>query len=109
MSERPRMQPTVKLARRRQLWNLLRNLWVLRRELWRILRRKRDEQAEGIPVRCVACGHDLTKPCRRGRWKHVIRWPDGVPGHEPGTLVEIARQKPRGGTYDRDYTLEAKQ
>lgn len=104
---RSRFAPSVKLSRRRQLANLARNLWVLRRELWNIIRRKKPERDEGVPVVCIACGHALTKPCIRGRWKHVIAWPDGVPGHEPGTRVEIARQKPRGGQFEKDYNLEA--
>jgi hypothetical protein len=102
---RSRFAPTVKLSRRRQLANLARNLWVLRRELWQIIRRKKPERDEGIALVCVACRHDLTKPCIRGRSKHLIRWPDGVPGHEPGAYVEVRRQKPRSGQYEKDYDL----
>jgi hypothetical protein len=102
---------SLRPSRRLPWWikarNVVRNLWHLRRELWRIIRRKPVEQPEAIPLRCEACGHELTKPCRRGRWKHVIRWPEGVAGHPAGTLVEVARQKPRGGEYRPDHDLRA--
>jgi hypothetical protein len=108
---RSKFSPTKRLTRRRMLFNLVRNSWVLRRELWRLIRRKKDDRPAPIPLRCVSCKHELTKPCIRGRTKHLVKWPaeaDGLGGHAAGTYVEIARQKPRSGQLDKDYDLEAK-
>lgn len=104
---RSRFSPTKQLSRRRRLVNLTRNVWILRGELWKILRRKQEEREPPITLRCVACRHELTKPCIRGRVKHVVKWPEGAPGFETGQLVEIARQKPRGGSFEKDYDLTA--
>ena len=100
--------PSVKLSRRRRALNLVRNVWVLRRELWALIRKKPTPEPEGIAVVCLACRHDLTKPCKRGRARHVIQWPeamDGVGGFATGQLVEVRRQKPRGGSFDKDDAL----
>lgn len=104
---RSKLEVAHRLPRRRQLLNLVRNLWFARRELWAILRRKKEKRLPPIALRCVACKHELTKPCIRGRTKHVIKWPADQPGFEPGQLVEVRRQKPRGGQYEKDYDLEA--
>jgi hypothetical protein len=104
---RSNLEAAQRLPRRRQLVNLARNLWFLRGELWAILRRKKDKRPPPVAVRCVACKHELTKPCIRGRVKHVIKWPAGEPGFEAGQLVEVRRQKVRGGQYEKDYDLEA--
>lgn len=105
---RSRFAPTVRLSRRRRLANLARNLWVLRRELWAIIRRKPPRRDPPIALTCIVCRHALTKPCRRGRDRHLVHWPDeadGLGGFKAGQLVEVRRQKPRGGAYDRDDQL----
>jgi hypothetical protein len=104
---RPGMQAVRRLSRRRMALNLIRNLWFLRGELWGLLRRKKDERPAPIALRCVACKHELHKPCIRGRTKHVVKWPADVPGFKEGQLVAVRRQKPRGGEYDKDYDFEA--
>lgn len=103
--KRSRFAPSVKLSRRRRLLNLTRNLWVLRGELWAILRRKQPKQEPGIALTCIVCRHPLTKPCRRGHARHVVRWPleaDGLGGFAAGQLIEVRRQKPRGGAFQQD-------
>lgn len=105
---RKRFKPTRKIPLWRKTLNLVRNVWVLRRELWRFIRRKEDKPEPGIPLLCLACRHDLTKPCKRGRARHVVQWPqamDGVGGFATGQLVEVRRQKPRGGSFDKDEQL----
>ena len=106
--KRSRFAPAVRLSRRRRFWNLARNLWVLRGELWSILRRKPPKREPGIALTCIVCRHELTKPCRRGRIRHVVRWPqeaDGLGGFAAGQLVEVRRQKPRGGAFEHDDDL----
>jgi hypothetical protein len=102
---RSRFQPSRRLSRRRQLLNIARNLWVLRGELWSIVRRKKPERDAGVALRCIACKHEITKPCIRGRTKHLVKWPAGVPGFEEGAYVEVRRQKPHGGQFEKDYDL----
>lgn len=97
--------PTRKLSRRRRALNLVRNVWFLRGELWAIVRKKKPERPTPTPLRCVACKHELTKPCRPGRARHLVRWPDDDSRFKQGQLVEVRRQKPRGGQYDKDDDL----
>lgn len=101
-------EPSRKLSPGRKLVNVVRNLWFLRGELWAIIRRKRAKQEPGVALTCIVCRHDLTKPCRRGRTRHLVVWPesmDGVGDFTKGQLVEVRRQKPRSGRFQQDEEL----
>ena len=101
----------------RKPWRFVRNVWLLRRELvvWLLRRLERSSAPKPVPVRCVRCGHELTKPCRPGSPCHVFKWPESmgegvVDGKKvkPGALVYCRRQKARGGELRPDYELRLK-
>jgi hypothetical protein len=99
-------------------WRLARNVWLLRRDLavW-LLNRVAAKGSKPIAIRCVRCGHELTKPCKPGSPCHVFKWPEGPEGTtingkfvriRAGTLVYVRRQRARGGELRPDYDIRLK-
>lgn len=102
----------------RKAWRFARNIVLLRRDLlewaagWYLNRKA--TKSPPVAIRCIRCGHELTKPCKPGSPAHAFRWPEGPPakiGNElvkPGRLVYVRRQKSRGGQLRPDYEFRTR-
>lgn len=102
----------------RKVWRFASNVVRMRRELlewwagWYL--KRKASKSQPVQLRCIRCGHELTKPCKPGSPAHVFRWPEGPPAKigeqlvHAGELVYVRRQKPRSGQMRPDYEFRTR-